>query len=130
MIELIENTPVMLRTQAQIDYYIWIVTLLNDNDVPIKLQDAPALATFAINLALLDQCATSIAEDGMMMEMRGDRGTHNIGKVNPAVALQKEAQTALRFYFKEFQMSPSSRGNGGMNLPNPKGKDDDGFGKL
>lgn len=125
MQELKENIPQLVRSDEQIYYYNWIVDLLNDNDVPIKLQDAPAIATFALNLALLDECASSISQHGMMMEVQGDR--HMISKVNPAVALQKEAQTALRFYYKEFQLSPNSRGSGGTHIPNPKAGKDDGF---
>ena len=127
MQELKDDIPQLIRSAEQLYYYIWIVDACTDNGVPIKAQDAMAIATFAINLALLDECAESISKDGMMMKMQGDRGTHNIGKVNPAVALQKEAQTALRFYFKEFQMSPSSRGNNGTHIPNPRSGKDDGF---
>ena len=129
MQELTGNIPVMLRSDEQISYYLWIITLCEENDVAIRAQDAPALAAFAINLSLLDECAASIAKEGMMMmDMQGDR--NKISKVNPAIALQKEAQTALRFYFKEFQMSPTSRGgNSGLQLP-PKGDKGDGFDKL
>ena len=133
MKELKENIPMLVRSAEQIHYYLWIVDTCTDNGVPIKVQDAMTISAFAINLALLDQCATSIADDGMMMEMRGDRGTHNIGKVNPAVALQKEAQTALRFYFKEFQMSPNSRGSSLTVIPPTGGagkKQNDGFDKV
>lgn len=126
--ELLKNPPEMLRTEEQLSYFLWLVELLNDNDVPIKEQDAPALATFAINLALLDDCAESISREGSMLHVEGDRGM--VTKVNPAVALQKEAQTALRFYFKEFQMSPNSRGTGGLHVPNSKLKGDDGFDKV
>lgn len=128
MQELKENMPALVRSEEQIFYYIWIVDLLTNNGVAIKLQDAPALAAFAINLALLDSCAFSIADEGMTLHVRGDRGM--ITKVNPAIALQKEAQTALRFYFKEFQMSPNSRGSNLAIPPSPKGKDNDGFDDL
>ena len=116
MQELKENIPQLIRSDEQMFYYLWVVDLLTDNGVPIKLQDAPAIAAFAINLALLDSCAFSIADEGMTLHVEGDRGM--ITKVNPAIALQKEAQTALRFYFKEFNMSPSSRGS---NILNPNG---------
>ena len=128
MKELLDNIPQLISSPEQLYYYDWIVNSCTTNKVAIRAQDAMSIATFAINLALLDKCAESIATDGMMMEMRGDRGTHNIGKVNPAVALQKEAQTALRFYFKEFQMSPSSRGSS-LTTP-PRVGEGDGFDDL
>lgn len=128
MQELKENVPKLVRSSEQLYYYMWIVDLLTDNGVAVKLQDAPAIAAFAINLALLDSCAHSIADEGMTLHVRGDRGM--ITKVNPAIALQKEAQTALRFYFKEFQMSPNSRGSNLTTPPNPTGKDNDGFNDL
>lgn len=120
MTELKENIPRLITSDEQLHYYNWIVDTCYNEDVAIKDQDAMAIATFAINLALLDECASSIAQDGMMMNVQGDR--HEITKVNPAVAMQKEAQTALRFYFKEFHMSPSSRGNNSINVPSPKNK--------
>lgn len=128
MKELIDNPPEMLRTTEQITYFIWVVELLTDNGVAIKAQDAPSLATFAINLALLDECAESIASEGMMLRVEGDRGI--VSKMNPAVAMQKEAQTALRFYFKEFQMSPTSRGSSGGDFHLPKKGASDGFDQL
>ncbi|MGB0938906.1 MAG: P27 family phage terminase small subunit [Colwellia sp.] len=103
------NPPAFLRTEQQLDYYNQVIDLLVDSKVPIREQDSFAIGTMALNLALLDECAESIADHGMMMNLNNGRG--GVAKVNPAVAMQKEAQTALRFYYPQFQMSPNSRGN-------------------
>lgn len=111
-----DNPPDFIRTATQNSYYQQIIDRLEENGVAIKTQDVFSLGALAMNLALIDSCAESIEDDGMMMDVQGDR--HVIKKVNPAVALQKEAQTAVRFYFKEFQMSPTSRGNSVTHIPN------------
>ena len=119
-----KNPPSFLRTQDQFTYYIQVIDLLVLAQVPIRDQDSFAIGTLALNLALLDECAESIDTDGMMMNVNNGRG--GVQKVNPAVAMQKEAQTALRYYYDRFQMSPSSRGNSiGAGLQ-PKPKDDKG----
>ena len=130
MQELKDDMPEMLRGDREQYYYIYLVDLLVNNDVAIKLQDAPALAAFAICLATLDECSESIANDGMMMRVQGDR--HQISKINPAIAMQKSAMIELRTFFREFQMSPNSRGSlgAGGGLPNPNSGKDDGFDKL
>jgi len=122
MQELKDNPPDFLSSDSQLSYYGQLIDRLDENGVALKTQDIFSLGTLALNLALLDECSASIAEHGMIMHVRGDRGM--ITKTNPAVVMQKEAQTAIRFYFKEFQMSPSSRGNGGLHVPNPHSKGD------
>jgi P27 family predicted phage terminase small subunit len=116
------NPPKFLRSTEQYEYYVGIIDTLTAAKTPIRDQDSYAIGLMALNLALMDDCAQTIDEDGMMMKVSGDRGI--VSKINPAVAMQKEAQTALRYYFDRFQMSPSSRGNGvgGGLTPQPKGK--------
>lgn len=124
-----DNPPNFLRSPAQLGYYVDVVDILVEAGTAIRDQDCFSIGMLALNLSLMDDCATSIDEEGMMMTMDGDRG--RVSKVNPAVAMQKEAQTALRFYFDRFQMSPNSRGNaigGGLN-PKSK-KDEDGIGSI
>ena len=116
------SPPDFVRTVRQIDYYEQIIDLLEENSVPIKDQDKFALGTLAINLALIDLCVEDIEENGMMIDCDSDRGV-GIKKVNPAIAMQKDAQTAVRFYFKEFQMSPNSRGNNLVVPPTGKAKE-------
>lgn len=129
MESLIANPPRFIRSEEQYNYYCEVVRLLTDAKVAIRDQDVFAIGMLALNLALMDECATSITDEGMMLKTDGSRAT--VSKVNPAVAMQKEAQTALRFYFDRFQMSPSSRGNSiGAGL-NPKSKEDkNGIGSI
>jgi len=128
MQELKESPPDFVCTVEQKQYYEQIIDLLDENGVVLKTQDKFALGTLAINLALIQLCVEEIQENGMTMKVMGDRKSM-ITKVNPAIALQKDAQTAVRFYYKEFQMSPNSRGNG-MSLPGGRKDNSDGFNDL
>lgn len=116
------NPPAFLRSNEQLTYYFDLIDTMVLAKTPIRDQDSYAIGLMALNLCLMDDCATTLEEDGMMMRVSGDRGI--VSKINPAVSLQKDAQTALRYYFDRFQMSPSSRGNsigGGLQ---PKSKED------
>jgi len=126
-----QSSPAFIRSQKQIQYYCQSIDLLVDAGIAIRDQDIYSIGMMAMNLALIDDCAESLERDGMMMEVEGDRGY--VTKTNPAVAMQKEAQTALRFYFDRFQMSPHSRGNSQLsgvgNQPKSK-QDDSGIGSI
>ena len=109
MSDIIDSPPPFIKTDNQYNYYNSVYTLLIDNGVPLKSQDKYALGMLAYNLAMIDYCSDSIETDGLMMDKQGDR--HIIAKKNPAIEMQKEAQTAVRHYFTQFQMSPNSRGS-------------------
>lgn len=109
MSDIIDSPPPFVRTPSQLEYYSNVYTLLVDNGVPLKTQDKYAIGMLAYNLAIIDYCSDSIDEDGTMIEMDGDRG--KVSKKNPAIEMQKDAQTAVRHYFTQLQMSPSSRGS-------------------
>ena len=114
--------PRFVSTKDELYYYDVLLSVLEESNTALQDQDAIGLGTFAINLALLDTCTESIIKDGMHVSVQGDRNM--VRKVNPAIALQKEAQTAIRFWTKEFQMSPNSRGSGslgGAGVKKPKG---------
>lgn len=126
MQELKQKPPDFLKHKSELAYYHSIIDLLTDNDIPILAQDSYALGTFATNLYLLEICSQEIIDNGVMLNVNGDRGM--ITKVNPAISLQKDVQTALRFYYVKFQMTPDSRGKGLTITPGSlKGKDTDGF---
>lgn len=126
------NPPKFITTQDQHDYYNEVINLLEENNIAIRDQDVYAIGTLALNLSLLDDCSRSLVEDGMMMEVQGDRNI--IVKVNPAVAMQKEAQSALRYYFDRFMMSPNARKSAslsGAGGAQPKSKkDEDSIGSI
>lgn len=114
--------PKFVREPEEIYYYAKVLKDLEDNNIAIQDQDAYGLGMLAINLALVDACVESINKKGMHISVQGDRNV--IRKVNPAIALQKDAQTAIRHYLKEFQMSPNSRKEGsGFGSGKPKNKD-------
>ena len=67
------------------------------------------MGTLAINLALIDECMISLDTIGAIIESDTEKGTTR--KANPCLQLLRDAQLAVRAYFKEFQMSPNSRSN-------------------
>jgi len=81
----------------------------------------------AINYAAIDMAQHEIDMNGIMMDVQGSE-RHMIAKANPAINVLKDAQANIRFYIKEFQMSPQSRGKG-FNLSGGSGvrPQDDGF---
>ena len=64
--------------------------------------------------------------------MLGVKGSerHMIAKANPAITALKDAQANIRFYLKEFQMTPQSRGKGFNLSGTGSSNKDDGFGDV
>ncbi len=127
MKEIEENPPPFVRTEEALSYYYEILGRLVDNDVPLRSQDSYAIGTMAINYAAMDKAQEDIDLNGMMLDVQGSE-RHMIAKANPAINVLKDAQANIRFYIKEFQMSPQSRGKG-FNLSGGGGvkPQDDGF---
>lgn len=119
--------PEFIVTELQVNYYQQMYDKIEDNGTPIQDTDIYALGMLALNMALVDQCNESIQISGMNMEYRGDRKM--VLKRNPALDILKDAQAAVRFYLKEFKMTPNSRGKqlGDGNKP---GSQSDGFDKV
>lgn len=116
--------PEFIITELQVKYYQQMYGKIEDNGTPIQETDVYALGMLALNMALVDECNESIQMYGMSMEYRGDRKM--VLKRNPALDILKDAQAAVRFYLKEFKMTPNSRGRqlGGGTTP---GQQNDGF---
>jgi hypothetical protein len=116
-----DGYPNFIITELQIFYYQSMYDQIKDNGTVIQSVDTYGLGMLAFNMALVDDCNCSIANNGMNMEYQGDRKM--VLKRNPALDVLKDAQAAVRFYLKEFKMTPTSRGkvlSGGNNS-------DDGF---
>ena len=118
--------PNFIITELQIFYYQSMYDQIKQNGTVMQNVDAYGLGMLAFNMALVDDCNYSIANDGMSMEYRGDRKM--VMKRNPALDVLKDAQTAVRFYLQQFCMTPGSRGK---TLNTGTGNDDsDGFGEV
>jgi len=122
-----DGYPNFVRTKKQIDYYQEMYETIVCNGTILKSVDLYGLGILAINLALIDECNLSIFNDGLNMEYKGDRKM--ISKRNPALDVLKDAQTAVRFYLKEFNMTPASRSRI-LDPSGPMGKQDDGFEEI
>lgn len=117
--------PNFILTDLQIHYYQTMYDQIMKNGTMVENVDTNALGMLALNLALVDECTFSIEEDGMSMEYKGDRKM--VLKRNPALDVLKDAQAAVRFYLKEFKMTPGSRGKS-LDMGGGKtGASDDGF---
>jgi hypothetical protein len=122
-----DGWPNFIITELQIFYYQSMYEQIKENGTVIQTVDSYGLGMLAFNMALVDDCNYSIANDGMSMEYKGDRKM--VLKRNPALDVLKDAQAAVRFYLKEFKMTPNSRGKI-LGDGIPSGGDDDGFDKV
>lgn len=121
--------PLFVRTPEQKKYFKAVLAELNANNIELKTIDTFALGTLAINLALIDESMISLAEDGAIMESATEKGITR--KANPCLGLLRDAQLAVRAFYKEFQMSPSSRASNGYNLPSsPLSVNPNGIGSI
>ena len=118
--------PNFIITELQIFYYKSMYDQILVNGTVMQNVDSYGLGMLAFNMALVDDCNYSIANFGMNMEYKGDRKM--VLKRNPALDVLKDAQAAIRFYLKEFNMTPGSRGK--VLNPNPAGGSSDGFDEV
>jgi|TARA_R110000744_G_scaffold331953_1_gene437379 hypothetical protein len=116
--------PNFIITELQVFYYQSMYDQIKDNGTVVTSVDTYGLGMLAFNMALVDDCNYSIANKGMNMEYQGDRKM--VLKRNPALDVLKDAQAAVRFYLKEFKMTPTSRGN----VLSVSNNSDDGFDEV
>jgi len=129
MKEIRDNPPNFVRTDEALSYYYQILDKLVENDVPLKSQDSFGIGTMAINYSAIDTAQEEIDENGMMLGVKGSE-RHMIAKANPAITALKDAQANIRFYLKEFQMTPQSRGKGFNLSGTGSSNKNDGFGDV
>ena len=126
ILEKLGNYPDFIRTDLQRQYYNGMYDKIKSNGTVMTGVDSYALGMLSFNLALVDECAWSIDREGLTLEVQGDRNV--ITKKNPALEVLKDAQSAVRFYLKEFGMTPNSRGKE-LN-PQANNESNDGFDKV
>lgn len=100
--------PAFVIGERAIFYYQSVYDQLVSNEVIMQSQDCYALGVLALNLSLVEQATNDISKNGMSITMQGDR--NEVTKANPAINVLKESQAQVKHYFKEFRMSPGSRG--------------------
>jgi P27 family predicted phage terminase small subunit len=122
-----DGYPNFVRSELQVFYYQAMYEQIVSNSTILKSVDSYGLGMLAINLALIDECNLSIETTGMNNEYQGDRKM--VLKRNPALDVLKDAQAAVRFYLKEFNMTPASRSKI-LSPGGPMGKQDDGFDEI
>lgn len=103
-----DNPPDFIRTEREHHYYVSMYDRIKDNGTVMQTADTYGLGMLAMNLALIDEATHSINKEGMSVTYQGDR--KEVTKRNPALDVLKDAQGAVRFYLKEFKMTPNSRG--------------------
>ena len=119
---LIKEMPKFIQSSLEKRYYKGLLNKIRDNGNIMQVVDAYGLGMLAMNLALVDGCRADIRERGIDITVQGDRNV--VTKKNSSVDVLKDAQAAVRFYLKEFNMTPSSRRLGIDSVARPI---DDGF---
>ncbi len=107
MTELTLTYPIFVRSEEQQEYYNQIIDKLTRSNGGIDDRDEYAIGMLSVALALVDFCTNDIHENGMMIEVQGDRNV--ISKQNPSLRLLEQANRDLKFYLKELGLTPTSR---------------------
>ena len=122
--KIIAAMPEFVNTERSQYWYKYAYHKIKEHGTPVEKVDTLALGRLACNLMLVEKCEESINTDGIQVAVSGDRG-HIVHKKNPALDLLNRAESLVKQYFKEFKMTPQSRGR---QLSTGEGSDlDDGF---
>lgn len=119
---LIKQQPKFLQTALEKRYYRAVVNKIRDNGQIMQVVDCYGIGMLALNLALVEECRKDIRKRGVDVTVQGDRNI--VTKKNSSLEVLKDAQSAIKYYLKEFNMTPASRGKGfetGVKI------EDDGF---
>lgn len=122
-----DNPPASIAGQDELKLYQELYDDIVDNGGQLRFDDRYALAELAITLVEMNRCREDIRINGTMMELTGERG-NPVTKRNPAVEILQRAQTHAKALFKEFKLTPMSRGRQPAGVEN--GRAEDGWGEV
>lgn len=105
---ILSERPNFIRSDAEIRYYKDCYQRIKENGVNTKTIDTYALGMLALNMALVEESTLSIQSEGFMVGCHTERGL--IYRRNPALDVLDKSQTAIKFYLKQFNMTPQARG--------------------
>ena len=103
------KAPDYVKTTLEMRYWRKLLAVLQERGTPVQAIDHYALGMLACNLATVEECREDLRENGIHVEVSGDRG-HIVRKRNPSFDLLKESQAQVKHYLSQFKMSPASRG--------------------
>lgn len=110
-----ENPPSSVSTFAEEDKYRTLYDDITNNGVILQYHHRHALGELACMLVEMERLRESLREDGVWMEVSGDKGS-TIRKRNPAQDALDKLRTQTTRYFREFRMTPGSAGKT-MSVP-------------
>lgn len=125
MSEVKNNPPASIVTEQEIEMYETLFDDIKASGASIQFEDRHALGELAASLVDMAICREVIRE-GTTMEVQGDRNT--VTKPKPEVAMLQKLQVHVKAMFREFNLTPNSRGSKGGKGGAASG--DDGFGKI
>lgn len=106
--EIRDIPPAFIRTENQEYYYREIYDVLIKNGQVVEERDKYGLGMLALNYAQVDELSEQMSE-GAFMTVNGDKG-NQVTKRNPAIDAMEKVQQQIKFWSKEFRMTPNSRG--------------------
>lgn len=105
--EIRDLPPSFIRTEDELKYYHELYDILIKNGQAIEERDKFGLGMLAFNYAQVDTLSLELV-NGVHLQVQGDRQI--VSKKNPAIDAMEKVQQQIKFWSKEFRMTPNSRG--------------------
>lgn len=104
-----ENPPACVVSSADYDQYKTLYDDITANGVVLEEVDRHALGELATMLVEMQSLRQNLLTNGEFMEVNGDKG-NQVRKRNPSRDAIDKLRNQVKGYFREFKMTPSSRG--------------------
>lgn len=127
MSEIKKNPPASVVSKEHRKQYNTLYDDISENGTILRYDDRHMLGELAVTLVEMAECREDIAINGRMMTVQGDR--NEVTKKNPSVDILLKLQVHVKALFKEFNMSPNTRGKTSQGSIE-SGATDDGFGGI
>ena len=118
-----DNPPASVVTSEELDQYKTLFDDITSNGVSLEDVDRHALGELATMLVEMNRLRQNLQTEGEAMTVNGDK-KNMVTKRNPARDAIDKLRTQVKGYFREFKMTPSSRGRQ-MGIPLSGQKDED-----
>jgi len=126
MSEIKKNPPASVVSEQHLLQYNTLYDDIADNGTVLRYDDRHMLGELAVTLVEMAECREDIARNGRMLTVQGDR--NEVTKKNPSVDILLKLQVHVKALFKEFNMSPNTRGKTSVGIESAN--TDDGFGGV
>lgn len=120
-----DNPPASIVTEDELDMYQTLLDDITASGASLQFEDRHALGELAASLVDMAHCRNVIRE-GTTAQVQGDRNV--VTKPKPEVAMLQKLQVHVKAMFREFNLTPNSRGSKGGK--GGASGENDGFGKI